>query len=405
MYAYRTNSKSNAAQRPHNALVWTVTLAVLLGGAPAAPACDVEVGPGATLKLSGDFVFDCVIVHAGGQLNLKSGSITITDPGGLTCDGIINIGTGAAAELVLAGSSPFASSTVNGTLKILPNGTLRLGAAERLSVSGTLTVNGAAVIGGGLTVSGQSSVSGSMTIEPTGGLGVTGGVTLPINGALTVDGSLRIDSTASSLVVLNGGTFSLDGQATIVGGGCRAAPASLVLANGGSSTVNGTVSLENCASAIVIEASDHTLTGTGTIVGKSNPGGLDNAARIVLSDSVALTSEILVVGALQIRANTGTFVNNGLVEANDASVTGSRDTLTLYSGTFAGTGEYTVNTSGANLDFGLGVAAVDLETDFTVGAGTLNFAETVRTSGDLTFTSGTITVNADKSFTAGGCCP
>jgi hypothetical protein len=371
---------------------------------PKASACDVEVGPGATLKLSGDFIFDCVIVHAGGQLNLKQGSITITDPGGLTCDGTINIGTGGAGELILAGSSPLAPpSSVNGTLKILPNGTLRL-EGDQLSVPGTLTVNGDAAIGGGLTITGTtSSVNGTMTIALNGGLIVKDGATLPVSGALAVDTALTITGDGSTLILTNGGMLSLEGQATVAGGLNQSAPARLVLANGGSTLLNGTIRLANCTAAIEIAGGDHSLTGAGTILGECNSvtDPLETA-RIVLTDPVKLTSAVTIAGALQIQAKSGTFVNEGLVNADGRF---SDKTVTLHGGTFGGDGEWKVSGLGATLHFGALVTVNPLGGDFTVSAGTLDIDESVCTTGDLTFTGGTIDVNASESFTAGGSCP
>lgn len=160
------------------------------------------------------------------------------------------------------------------------------------------------------------------------------------------------------------------------------------------STVDGTIILDGAAATLKIIQADHTLSGQGELIGKSN------TARIQVTGNLTLTSSITIDGSLEIRAGSGEFVNNGLVLANHA--TANDDHLVVYSGTFKGSGAYQVDTSGATLRFDTGITVdTGFACDFNVVGGTLDIEQDVQTSGDLSFSGGTIRVAAGKSFISG----
>ena len=169
-----------------------------------------------------------------------------------------------------------------------------------------------------------------------------------------------------------------------------------LLTGGGTSTIDGLLKLKVSGATLEIASNDHALTGDGKIIGQ------DNAAQIEIDSGLTLTSELSIEGALEIHASSGTFINEGLVNADG---TFSDKIVTLFSGMFSGDGQWKASGSGATLHFRAFITVNPLAGDFAVSAGTLDIDESVCTTGNLTFTGGTIAVNAGKSFTAGGSCP
>ena len=160
------------------------------------------------------------------------------------------------------------------------------------------------------------------------------------------------------------------------------------------STVDGTIILAGDEATLKIIQSDHTLSGQGRLIGKSN------TALIRVTGNLALTSSITIKGALQIRAGSGEFINDGLVMSRHAAE--DDDTLTVYSGTLKGVGTYQANRAGSTLHFRANImVGTGFACDFNVLAGTLGIDEDVQTSGDLSFSGGTIRVAAGKTFIAG----
>lgn len=181
------------------------------------------------------------------------------------------------------------------------------------------------------------------------------------------------------------------------GGYLYIASATLTLTGQGNHTtsiVDGCVVLTGSNSVLRIKKRDHTISGTGFLIGQhnsalieghpSNPGGLTVAAGFTIE------------GALKIALD---LINNGKVRANDP--TAGSDTLTIDSGTITGTGTFEVNTAGASLEFdATGVTATGLAADFSVSAGALDIDTNVTTTGDLAFTGGKIDVQSGATFSA-----
>ena len=163
------------------------------------------------------------------------------------------------------------------------------------------------------------------------------------------------------------------------------------------SVVAGTLNLQytSSASELAFITSDHTLTGAGSIV------GANHATLITLgSNSLDLESQITIAGALQITESgtpTTTSFKNGSGGCVDADTSGTLEIVTVDS-IAAGSGEWKVTASGANLKFS--VAATGESGAFTVSAGTLDIDQNVTTTGDLTFTGGTIDVASGKTYQA-----
>ena len=177
-------------------------------------------------------------------------------------------------------------------------------------------------------------------------------------------------------------------------------------ANGnGASTIRGTVNLQydpvsEAAATLAFIDNDHELKGNGDIV------GADHACKITLgSNNLDLISQIKIAGALRItEAGTpsSTSFTNGAKGVVDADSTGTLEIVTIDS-LAAGSGQWRVTGSGM-LRFS--VAATGESGAFTVSAGTLDVRESVCTTGDLSFTGGTIDVASGKSFKAGcASCP
>ena len=213
--------------------------------------------------------------------------------------------------------------------------------------------------------------------------GVAGALSDPDDDCYTVSGTWIITGTVSKkcVDVTSTGTIIITSTGTLIlTGGAKS-----------TSTIDGTIELTG---TLKITQNNHTLSGQGQIEGQAN------SARIQVTDNLTLTSSITVRGALEIRAGSGTFQNDGVVKADDATTTGSRDQLTLFTGTFNGCGEYKVDTSGATLQFRSGITATGLAADFTVSNGALDVDENVTTTGDLSFTGGAISVASGKTFQA-----
>ena len=174
--------------------------------------------------------------------------------------------------------------------------------------------------------------------------------------------------------------------------------------NGGAtSTINGTVNLKaddgppDFATLALVD-NDHTLTGSGSIV------GANSGCEIGLgSNNLDLDSQITISGALRITdaggATSTSFSNNGKVHANVASQTIELAVDSLG----APIGDWEVSAANAVLKFSVG--SVWMFGNFTVSAGTLDVDATVDTWANLTFTGGKIDVAANRMFRARGLIP
>lgn len=166
------------------------------------------------------------------------------------------------------------------------------------------------------------------------------------------------------------------------------------------SLIDGTVNLEGAGSRLLFIDTNHTIDFTST---KGTIAGASDTARIEIgAGNPTVTNKVNIEGALEIRAGAGTFRNGstGVVNANREATPWK---LTIYSGTFDGTGTYEVSTnSSAVLLFRAGITANGLTGPFTVSNGTLDIRDDdVKTEGHLTLSgSGKIDVDDTAKFTA-----
>jgi len=268
-----------------------------------------------------------------------------------------------------------------GTITINEDGVLTQ--SSTLTV-GTLTVNTGGSIGvnaaltvATLTVNGEMSMNADVTVTSTCTVGVGGTITTGAN-TLEISGASGMD--------INGGLINVDH-----GSG------SVVLSGGGASHY---IRGANGELRLTLSGSELSITSSATITYTETAGkieGQDDGAKITVGSGITFTSDINIVGAMQIDATSATFLNHGLVHAN-------RDgTLKLASGTVDDSdGAVRWQVSHADAVLWFNVAAGDLEGNFDVSAGTLDIDEDVTTTGSLTHTGGTIDVASGKCFTYSG---
>ncbi len=213
--------------------------------------------------------------------------------------------------------------------------------------------------------------------------------------SITADVTLDRDKTVECVEIAYGCKLDLAGYTLTLGGN-----------GGGTSTIHGTLVLSQSTSKLRIKSNDHTMTGSGYLIGEHNSATIDD--HPVYPGDLIVASGFTVAGAMQIDLD---LVNNGRVLADDGTTDeDTRDTLLIASGTITGSGVWEVDkllgAYTAFLQFGSGVtSATGLTGNFAVSDGTLDIGQNVCTTGDLTFTGGTIEVAAGKSFKAGGTCP
>jgi hypothetical protein len=170
-------------------------------------------------------------------------------------------------------------------------------------------------------------------------------------------------------------------------------------ADGQSSTVDGSIALEGSGSVLrFVYSHSVSSNGNGFIDGNND------AARIDIGDdsdpnNTTLTSTVTISGGLQVvsgpsSTGTMTFVNNGVVEANNGS-----QILQINPDVVAGSGEWKVTATDAELNFVTG--STSLTGAVTINAdGTLDIDDHVETTASLTFSNGDIEVAANKRFVA-----
>ncbi len=215
------------------------------------------------------------------------------------------------------------------------------------------------------------------------------GKTADVDTANDICGQLDIQGTGRVVIKISS-KLTIDGNGTAL--------TSMI-------AVSAKLILETSTSVLEIKDDNHTMSGSGKIIGQDNEAVITDAA----SEKLTIDTDLTVQGALKITLD---MENNGTVRANDGS-SGSRDTLELGGGeTFTGDGDwqaYRDGTAGTRVDailkFASGVTATGLTGAFRVSAySILDVDANVCTTGNLLFDGGTIDVAVGKSFKAGGSC-
>ena len=207
---------------------------------------------------------------------------------------------------------------------------------------------------------------GSVEIEPNGELCTNGNtLTITCDDGLTCSGILNVNTAGT-----------------------------VILSGGGMVSVNGTVNLEGTA-LLIFDGADHTLSGTGQIVGKSNSAAIHISGDKTLTiDSLFTVRGLMTVDRKAGETGVATLKNKGLVLANGNGILELASNLALKDtggALWKADGFLTVQ---GELKFSRAHTTVcpNLVGDFMVtGAGTLNFAQDIYTLGNFTCT-GTGTV-------------
>jgi autotransporter-associated beta strand protein len=322
--------------------------------------------------------------------------LTIT--GALDLDGAIT----DINDLYVSGTSDLgANITTTGTQEYNNNVTLS-GAARTLTTSGdtvtfTGTVNGAQ----DLTVDTNGTDNGSSLATVL--FSSTVGDTTPV-GAVLITGNLDLnadilqsDSTAGATSINVSGTSNLGASVTTTGDQTYTGAVTLSANNTLTTTSNGSVSFVSTTDS---DATDRTLaittngTGdvsfTGAVGGTGGLNGLTidtnqfNAAALTVGGTISITNTDTASSEI-----TGVIANDG-----DAAVFTKAGTGTLVlSGTNTSTGLITVSAGTLTLDQDSNTTGTVIanSTAITVNGGILNLADNTETVGAVTLTSGSIT--------------
>lgn len=228
------------------------------------------------------------------------------------------------------------------------NGPILLGAANRYEMNdGTLTASGVQLPGGTFTMNGGSFSTGSIGLDPTLGVFNLNGGSLTLTGGIGV-GTVNIGSAAS---------FSLVAGRTL---------SATSLANGGSLTQQGTVSLLGTSrndgswamgGGAVTTAG--TLTNAGLLSGHGTIAGGGAFVNTGLLQHGGGTMELATTGANlnsgnwdmaaggQLRLTGAVLTNQGALNLNGGSVTGTGTLNNVAGGTVNGRGSITTTFSNA----------------------------------------------------------
>ncbi len=217
----------------------------------------------------------------------------------------------AGVEITLIGNDYGNAFTTNG-------GTLRLGGAGNLTLSGTNgIVTGSAAVekfgAGTVTFSGANTYTGATTVS-AGRLVASNANALSATASLTVADGAEI-STAGNAVVLGatGATITINGTYIVTAGGSLASDGAITIGSTGKIDISG------------LESGEYTIfVGTGAVSGLASGnivdagrGGRDTIA--LASDSKSFTLTRGAVYNLTWTSETGTWDTNTTWQNNDAS--------------------------------------------------------------------------------------
>lgn len=426
---------------------------------------DIDLGGNAlTLIGSGDTLLSRPVIGTGSLV--KNGDGTVTLSGNSTFEGslVLNDGTFATGS----------NNRITDTVAVSVGG----GAVFDLSLStaetiGSIDGTGGVVLGAGTLTIGANddSTSFSGVISGPGGITKTGNGTLTFTEANTYDGSTTVSSgvlnvqdesafgsTASGVVIADGGALEIGNNLVIPAGeditsirGSGIGGAGALRNVSGANVWSGNVTVTGSGATMVADAGSLSIEGTVTL-GSGRPLTLAGAGNMELGGAVsgAGTSPITKDGAGNLTlSGASTFrgdlsINDGSVTINDNTALGNTSgdttvssgaTLNIENGISVGAGEQLTiggtgfggggalrNVSGNNtwnggitLSSGASIVAdsglLSLAGNVTLGANTLNLAGdgqitlsgSVSGSGGLTQSgSGEMTLNGSAANTFSG---
>ena len=313
-----------------------------------------------------------------------------------------NLGTGNLS-VNTAGSTTTLNGTADSTSVIIWNGSLLLGASERLNNSANLSVRGGQLnlqafnetvntvsVTNGATVSGSGTLTatsyaleggtvnanlGTGTINATTNsttlTGASAAATVNVSGGLLALGSANRLADTAAVAVSNGGTLDLNGNDTVgslttatgttVGGTGTLTAANYNL-NGGTVNANlgaGTVTASSGTTSLNGSAAATTVTVNG---GTLNTGGADKLAN---SASVAVSSGTLGVGGNDTVGSVAISSTGTVTVAANSTLTASANST--ISGTGKATGGTLAVANNANLN--LSNDAKTTTSDISIGSG------------------------------------
>ena len=306
-----------------------------------------------TLDVTGSLASTDIDINAGGTLQIGSASIAESS----------NVAIAAGSTLSLTGDATF--NTVNGAGNVsLDANTLTTGDAGSNTIGGVISGSGGLVKQGSgmLTLSGANTFTGD-TIVNAGILALSGGAAL----------------ADTSDVFLNGtATLTLNGAETV---------ASLTQTGG---TINGTSSITTSGaftqSGGATLAANTTVTSAGaqTLQGGTIAGTLDGTGAVVVeTGTTSLTGTI--ANAASFTFNSGSFVNNGIVNPNAVLKGG------LLSGVGTFNGSVTAN-AGSTIAPGNSIGTINTG-DLSLGSGSTLVIEVSEAGADQVNVAGTVAIN------------
>ena len=355
---------------------------------------DVQSG---TLNLSGGGTDVGATYKGPGTVNFSGGTRTLDAASSITGNATfsggqttVNGGTGTGLLTVTGGTATFNGAVTTGALTQT---------GGELNGSGSLTVTGT----GSLLTAGTESGSGTTIVQA--GVSFGNGSPGPVNFGLDGGRTLQLGGTSTAMSASNGGTATIDLNATNPNTGLSdAGSGTLTILSGATFNDETTTttglnilatprSSDTGSTAAVNNAGTFTKSGsaaTSTISTLFNNTGtvdVESGALMFAGSLVELGGTISVTGggAVEVRTNAASVAGAvhvagaasvqgfGTINAavvNDASIMATGGTLHIL-GAVSGTGSFSINNSAA-LDLGASVAATETLT-FSGSQGTLQF--------------------------------
>jgi hypothetical protein len=336
--------------------------------------------PGARLAIEGNgstTLGSGVTVRGQGNIGIPvvvGGTNTLTNNGLISAD----VG-GGTLDVTKPGNS--GSFINNGTLQAINGGTLKLSTNITANASGQIIAGaGSAVVQNGVTVNGVINAGGTGVFTATSdsrnfldGVNFTG--TLDLGSIVNARERIINGATLNGAINLaNGGFLSLDSAAT----------------TGSAQTIGGTavINLNDANTRLSIEGNGSTTLGSGiTVRGQGTIGVASIVGGTNVLTSNGLISADINGGTLNIvpPANSGSFINNGTLQAINGSTLLLSTNITANAGSqiIAGAGSSVVQ-NGVAIN---GVVNASGTGVFTATSDSRNFLDGVNFTGTLDLTS------------------